>query len=48
MYTHQCNEIQGNNSAQTLSTKNVFFWCKKIERQQKKKEAKTRTDKELM
>ena len=43
--THQCDETQGNNSAQAISTKTVFFGCfKKIGRQQKKKEAKKRTD----
>ena len=45
-YTHQCDETQGNNSAQALSTKIVFFGCKKIERRQKKKEAMKRTDKD--
>ena len=48
MHTHQCDETQGNNSAQALSTKMVFFGCKKRDRQQKKKETKKRTDKELM
>ena len=38
--THQCNETHGiNNSAQALLRKIVFFRCKKIDRQQKKKEA---------
>ena len=46
--THQCDETQGNNGTQALSTKIVFFGCKKRDRQQKK-EAKKRTDKkELM
>ena len=36
------------NITQVLSTKTAFFRCKKRERQQKKKEAKKRTDKELM
>ena len=45
-WTHQCNETQGNNSAPVLWTKMVFFRCKKREiDQQKKKEAKKRTDK---
>ena len=34
--------------AHKLSTKIVFFGCKNRDRQQKKKEAKKRTDKELM
>ena len=47
--THQCDETQGSNSTQALSTKSVFFGCKKRDRRQKKKEAKNRTDKkELM
>ena len=37
---------QGNNSTQALSTKLVFFVCNKRDGQQKKKEAKKRTDKE--
>ena len=43
--THQRDETQGNNSTQALSTKVVFFRCKKIATQQKEKEAKKRTDK---
>ena len=38
--THQCDEKQGNNSTQALSTKMVFFGCKKRDGQQKKKKAK--------
>ena len=47
--THQCDETQGNNrtQSQALSTKVVFFGCKKIGNKTKK-EAKKRTDKELM
>ena len=45
--THQCNEAQGNNSTQTLSTEIVFFGCKKMDNK-KKEEAKKRADKELM
>ena len=29
--THQCDETQGNNSTQALSTKIVYFGCKKID-----------------
>ena len=36
--THQCDETQGNNSTQALSTKIVFFACKKITENKKKKE----------
>ena len=45
-YTHQCDKTQGNNSTQVLSTKIVFFGCKKRDRQQKKKEAKKRRQEE--
>ena len=47
--THQCYEKQGNNNTRALSTKKffeiVFFGCKKIDRQPKKKEVKKRIDK---
>ena len=44
-----CDETQGSNSTQALSTNFVFFGCKKVDRQQKKKGAKKGTDKkELM
>ena len=33
--THQCSETQGNNSAQALLTKMVFFRCKKRDRPRK-------------
>ena len=33
--THQCDEAQGNNSTRALSTKTVFFWCKKIDKKKK-------------
>ena len=47
--TYQCDETQENNSTRELSTKNLFFGSKKIDRQRKKKEAQKRTDKkELM
>ena len=47
--THQCDGKQGNNSTQALSTKIVFFGCKKRDGQQKRKEPKKRTDnKDLM
>ena len=39
-FTHQCDETQGNSSTQALSTKVVFFGCKKKDRQQKRKETK--------
>ena len=45
--THQCDEAQGNNSTQALSTKCFFFGCKQTDRQQKK-EANKRDRKELM
>ena len=41
-------ETPGNNSTQARSTKIVFFGCRKIDRQEKKKEAKQRTERELM
>ena len=43
--THQCDETQRNNSIQALSTKIVLSGCKKWDGQQKKKEAKKRTEK---
>ena len=36
MCTHQCDETQGNSSARALSTKIVFFGCKKIDNNNKK------------
>ena len=45
---HHCDETQGNNSAQALSTKIAFFGCKKRDRQQKEKEAKKRTDRKVL
>ena len=45
--THQCDETQGNNSAQVLSTKVIFFGCKKTDNNRRRKQKK-RTDKELM
>ena len=30
--THQCHETRGNNSTRALSTKIVFFMCKKIDK----------------
>ena len=45
---HQWDETPGYNSTQALSTKMVFFGCKKRDRQQKKKKTKKRRDKELM
>ena len=44
--TRQYDETQGNKNTQALSTKTVFFGCKKkTARQQKKKEAKKKIDK---
>ena len=38
----------GNNNTHTLSTNNVFTRCKKIDRQQKRKDIKKRTDKKVL
>ena len=35
--THQCNEAQENYSTQTLSTKMIFFGCKKIDNKRRRK-----------
>ena len=36
--THQCDETQGNNSAQAISTKMVFFGCRKIDNKRRRKQ----------
>ena len=32
MYIHRCDETEGNSNTRALSTKRVFFGCKKVER----------------
>ena len=41
--THQYDEKQGNNNTRALSTKIVFFTCKKIDNKRRKKQRRGQT-----
>ena len=46
--THQCDGTQRNNNTQALSTKIVFFKCKKIDNKRSSKQRRGQAKKELM